>query len=102
MHLQAMLALSMVFQPAPHAPGTAALPPLTMTMQRTHEHAVISPPSSLSEALVFPGSSTMIADDNGKWFGNEADAFAAAAIPVALVSILFVFYRVLKMFISAF
>ena len=47
-------------------------------------------------------TTTTIADANGKWFNDSVDAFAAAAIPLVLAVLLFVFYRVLKLFASAF
>ena len=53
-------------------------------------------------ALADTAAALLIADADGKWLNASFDAAAALAIPALLAVLLFVFYRLLKLFASAF
>jgi len=44
----------------------------------------------------------LLADEEGKWISEAFDSLAAAAIPFLLAGLLYVFYRLAKLFASAF
>ena len=95
-----------VVPPMPQA-AAAALPPLAML--RLHTGAATSPVMLCPDEGMGLATTSMIADagDRSDWavslFGSlDLDAIAVAAIPVALVAVLFVFFRMLKLFASAF
>ena len=113
-----LVSLGLLLPPLQLAPG-AALPTLsTVSLQQP----LASASSSLvsKQALIFPESvdarlGDMMSFETGslllgeatlegeKLFGDaDLDGIAVAVIPFALVSILFVLFRVAKMFISAF
>lgn len=59
---------------------------------------------ALQEAYGHLDASTalLLADENGKWLSDSFDAAAALAIPFILAGLLFAFFKLLKLFASAF
>ena len=105
----------LVVPPPPQAVG-AALP---FSVLRSHPH--VEGTSPMSASILFPGAAQRLEDtvsidtttvvladaERSDWavklFGQvDLDAVATAAIPVALVAVLFLFFRLLKLFASAF
>ena len=54
------------------------------------------------ERLSVETAAILLANENGKWISDSFDTLAAAAIPFLLAGLLFVLFKLAKLFASAF
>jgi len=105
--LAALVMIPLGLIPLAFAPGafdaTAAVEPLLSPapelLSSTAAHSLLPAGGGVHlETTV----STLLADESGKWFSADFDSLAAAAIPFILAGLLFVLFKLAKLFASAF
>ena len=79
--------------------GVALAPVLRPAL---HTIAAVAPLPSASDELVSLSTTGLIANADGFWLNADFDSLAALAIPFFLAGLLFVFFKLAKLFASQF
>ena len=96
-----VLSLGLLVAP-PNLHGIA-LPAAGERLITSPQHVSIFPePHSFDFVHIDAATTVLLANEDGKWISDAFDAAAAALIPVALVGLLFLLFKLAKLFASAF